>query len=148
LDDKAGYRSIAMTDDEIRALLESGQKIEAIKRYREMTGAGLAEAKEAVEAIERRAAPLMPAEGRSSDPDFERRLRTLLDHGEFIQAIRYYREQRKTGLKQAKDAVEAFARAQGIEIQHSGGLGCLITVLIVVAVVALGIWAAMTIWNR
>ena len=53
-----------MTDDELRALIESGQKIEAIKRYREMTGAGLAEAKEAVEAIERRAALLMPAEGR------------------------------------------------------------------------------------
>jgi ribosomal protein L7/L12 len=137
-----------MTDDELRALIESGQKIEAIKRYREMTGAGLAEAKEAVEAIERRAAPLMPAEGRSSDPDFERKLRTLLDHGEFIQAIRYYREQRKTGLKQAKDAVEAFARAQGIEIQRGGGLGCLIVAIVVVAVVALGIWTAMTIWNR
>jgi ribosomal protein L7/L12 len=137
-----------MTDDEIRALLESGQKIEAIKRYREMTGAGLAEAKEAVEAIERRAAHTMPAEGRSSDPDFERKLRTLLDHGEFIQAIRYYREQRKTGLKQAKDAVEAFARAQGIEIQSGGGLGCLVAALVVIALVVFVVWAAMSLWNR
>ena len=137
-----------MTDDEIRALLESGQKIEAIKRYREMTGAGLAEAKEAVEAIERSAAHTMPAEGRFRDPDFERKLRTLLDHGEFIQAVRYYREQRKTGLKQAKDAVEAFARAQGIEIQRGSGMGCLITVLIVVALVLIAVWVAMIIWNR
>jgi ribosomal protein L7/L12 len=137
-----------MTDDEIRGLLESGQKIEAIKRYREMTGAGLAEAKEAVEAIERRSAPSMAAEGRSSDPDFERRLRTLLDHGEFIQAIRYYREQRKTGLKQAKDAVEAFARAQGIEIQRASGLGCVLTALIIVAIVLVAVWVAMAVWNR
>ncbi|MEU7258961.1 ribosomal protein L7/L12 [Streptomyces rimosus] len=34
---------------EIDALLHKGRKIEAIKRYRELTGAGLAEAKDAVE---------------------------------------------------------------------------------------------------
>ncbi|KAA6221619.1 hypothetical protein CP973_06225 [Streptomyces albofaciens JCM 4342] len=34
---------------EIDALLLKGRKIQAIKRYRELTGAGLAEAKEAVE---------------------------------------------------------------------------------------------------
>ena len=137
-----------MTDDELRALIESGQKIEAIKRYREMTGAGLAEAKEAVEAIERGAVPLMPAEGRSSDPEFERRLRTHLDHGEFIQAIRYYREQRKTGLKEAKDAVEAFARAHGIVIERAMGCGVVIVALVVIALVVVAVWAAMNWWNR
>jgi ribosomal protein L7/L12 len=35
---------------DIRALAQSGKKIEAIKLYRERTGAGLAEAKTAVEA--------------------------------------------------------------------------------------------------
>ncbi|GCD37368.1 hypothetical protein OEIGOIKO_05159 [Streptomyces chrestomyceticus JCM 4735] len=34
---------------EIDALLHKGRKVEAIKRYRELTGAGLVEAKEAVE---------------------------------------------------------------------------------------------------
>lgn len=38
---------------EIAALVARGQKIQAIKRYREYTGTGLREAKEAVEAIER-----------------------------------------------------------------------------------------------
>jgi ribosomal protein L7/L12 len=38
-------------DSEVVALARSGQKIEAIKRYRELTGAGLAEAKQAVEAL-------------------------------------------------------------------------------------------------
>jgi ribosomal protein L7/L12 len=34
----------------VRALADRGEKIEAIKRHRELTGAGLAEAKQAVEA--------------------------------------------------------------------------------------------------
>ncbi|MER7762538.1 ribosomal protein L7/L12 [Streptomyces sp. NPDC097619] len=38
---------------EVRALLLKGRKIEAIKEYRRLTGAGLREAKEAVEAMER-----------------------------------------------------------------------------------------------
>ena len=38
---------------ELLAVLESGRKIEAIKLYRERTGAGLKEAKDAVEALAR-----------------------------------------------------------------------------------------------
>lgn len=37
--------------EDVRALAVSGQKIEAIKRYRDKTGAGLAEAKEYVDSI-------------------------------------------------------------------------------------------------
>lgn len=37
---------------EVRVLLRAGRKIEAIKRYREVTGVGLREAKDAVEAME------------------------------------------------------------------------------------------------
>jgi ribosomal protein L7/L12 len=40
-------------DAEIRDLIRHGRKIEAIKRMRDATGMGLAEAKDAVEAIER-----------------------------------------------------------------------------------------------
>jgi ribosomal protein L7/L12 len=38
-------------DSEVVALAQSGRTIEAIKRYRELTGAGLAEAKQAVESL-------------------------------------------------------------------------------------------------
>lgn len=38
---------------EVIDCLQRGRKIEAIKRYREFTGTGLKEAKEAVEALER-----------------------------------------------------------------------------------------------
>jgi ribosomal protein L7/L12 len=36
-------------DQDVLALAQAGRKIEAIKRYREITGAGLKEAKDAVE---------------------------------------------------------------------------------------------------
>ncbi len=39
-------------ESELRDLVRQGQKIEAIQRYRELTGAGLKEAKDAVEALE------------------------------------------------------------------------------------------------
>lgn len=37
--------------EEVAELARTGKKIEAIKRYRELTGAGLKEAKDAVDAI-------------------------------------------------------------------------------------------------
>ncbi len=39
-------------NDEIRALIRAGRKIDAIKLVRERTGLGLAEAKDTVEALE------------------------------------------------------------------------------------------------
>jgi large subunit ribosomal protein L7/L12 len=38
-------------DSQVVALAQSGQKIEAIKRYRELTGVGLVEAKQVVEGL-------------------------------------------------------------------------------------------------
>ncbi len=38
--------------EEVRGMIRAGNKIEAIKRYREQTGLGLKEAKDAVEALE------------------------------------------------------------------------------------------------
>ena len=47
-----GLDAPATEPPEVRGLLQAGRKIEAIKVYREATGAGLAEAKQAVERIE------------------------------------------------------------------------------------------------
>jgi ribosomal protein L7/L12 len=41
----------AGVDPEVVALASQGKKIEAIKRYRELTGVGLAEAKDAVDRL-------------------------------------------------------------------------------------------------
>ena len=49
----AELREKAGTPEEITMLLEQGNKIGAIKAFREQTGSGLREAKDAVEAIER-----------------------------------------------------------------------------------------------
>ncbi|MBO9696530.1 MAG: ribosomal protein L7/L12 [Sphingopyxis sp.] len=46
-------RTEAHTDDQILDMVRRGDKIQAIKRMRELTGMGLAESKDAVEAIER-----------------------------------------------------------------------------------------------
>lgn len=54
------------TREDMFSLLQEGRKIEAIRLYREQTGAGLAEAKAAVEALERGVSP--PALGGSSSP--------------------------------------------------------------------------------
>jgi ribosomal protein L7/L12 len=73
--------------------MESGQKIEAIKLYREQPGAGLKEAKDAVEAIERGQA--IPAAA-PVDREFEDEVASLLRQGQKIEAIRRYRV--RTGL--------------------------------------------------
>lgn len=100
-----------MTDDrlrEVKALLHQGQRIDAIKRYRELTGSGLKEAKDAVEQLERGESP--PPLARSSSLAGEPHLRTLeqlLREGQKIQAIKRHRELTGSGLKEAKDAVDA-----------------------------------------
>ena len=111
---------------ELVSLLDRGQKIEAIKLYRERTGAGLKEAKDAVEAIERGQAPAPTG----LDEALERELVGLLQQGQKIEAIKIYRERTGVGLKEAKDAVEALAARQDLPSrQGTGCLGGLVLIL-------------------
>ena len=98
-------------DAELRTLLTEGRKIEAIKRYREETGAGLAEAKDAIEALER-GQPLATSE--PVDTSLETEIVSLLEQGRKIQAVKVYRERTGTSLKEAKDAVEAIGRGEKV----------------------------------
>jgi ribosomal protein L7/L12 len=117
--------------DEVLSLLEQGQKIGAIKLFRERTGVGLKEAKDAVEAMQRgQATPSGAPIGR----DFEHEVIALLEQGQKIGAIRLFRERTGAGLKESKDAVETLAERRGIII--SQGTGCF-----GVVVVALGFMA-------
>jgi ribosomal protein L7/L12 len=45
----SGVDLVGLANTEVQALLKAGRKIDAIKAYRDLTGAGLAEAKAAVE---------------------------------------------------------------------------------------------------
>ena len=114
---------------ELRTLLAEGRKIEAIKRYREQTGAGLAEAKQAVEALEQGEPP--PA-GEPADSSLEAEVLALLEQGRKIQAIKLYRERTGAGLKEAKDAVEALG--EDGRIVTPSGSGCLGVVLLLTLV--------------
>ncbi len=121
---------------ELTELLQAGRKLEAIKRFRELTGAGLKEAKDAVEAIE---------QGRPSallgqpDEGFERELTGMLQAGRKIDAIKRFREQTGAGLKEAKEAVERLAAAQGLAA--SRGTGCL-NVLLLAAMLIIELFLA------
>ena len=118
-------------EKEIRRLMESGNKILAIKRYREETGVGLAEAKSAVESLEEGEACTKPVQ--PDDPHVTSEIVTLLSHGEKIKAIKLYRQQFRVGLKEAKDAVESIGEQNGIP--PSSGYGCLGVVLLGITVI-------------
>jgi len=94
----------------VRGLLAQGNKIAAIKIYREVTGVGLKEAKDAIEAIERGEPVYVPAATRfdmQSDALLDEQIKQLLAKRQKIQAVKVYREANNCGLKEAKDAVDA-----------------------------------------
>ena len=123
---------------EIRNLISQGETIQAIKLYREATGAGLAHAKSAIEYFERTGSfedPALVAETFTTDsPHCVDEVARLMRLNQRIAAVKFYREQTGSGLKEAKDAVERIAREKGIEeVQGSGCLGIMVLAMIMVA---------------
>lgn len=129
------------TQSRVRELLALDRKIEAIKVYREATGLGLAEAKHAVEMMDR--APARPgAVAAAPNPGDEHQVRELLLAGRKIEAIKHYREAHGSGLREAKDAVEAMERSLppapgGPQSTSRSGCGATAALAVAVAVVAL-----------
>jgi ribosomal protein L7/L12 len=98
--------------ERVRATVTNGNKIEAIKLYRELTGVGLAEAKSAVEAIEARRQVGTPPLAAASNNDIDQ-IQAAIFAGNKIQAIKLYRTATGEGLKESKgfiDALEAELR--------------------------------------
>jgi len=92
---------------QIHEYIHNQQLIYAIKLYRETTGVGLAEAKEAVEAMARDEIAKPPVGSVDYDnPILEARIKSLLTKRQKIGAVKIYREEYGIGLKQAKDAVD------------------------------------------
>ena len=111
-------------ENEVRRLANHGRKLEAIKLFREQTHVGLAEAKAAVEALE---AGQQISDSPPPADDFERRILALMTAGEKIAAIKLYRDKTNSGLKEAKEAVEALAARHGISTPtRTGCLGVLL----------------------
>jgi ribosomal protein L7/L12 len=130
-----------MRDDalkqQVRDLLERGEKINAIRLYREATGGGLTEAKQAVEAIERDAGgEIIPS---LLDDAFLESLLDLLKKGQKIEAIKRYRERTGAGLKEAKDTVEDFGRRAGVPDSGSK-ISCGSAALVLAGMATAGAW--------
>jgi len=130
-------------EDQILLLMEQNQKIAAVKLYREQTGCGLKEAKDAVEALAA-GRPLARRSRKSVeilgvDPtSLEGQVLTLMRDQKKILAIKLYREQTGVGLKQAKDAVEALAAKHGISTQ-TGCAGMVLLLVLVSTIIGVGL---------
>lgn len=102
---------LATGDPEFQDYLERNRKIEAIKRYRELTGLGLKEAKDAVEYL--MAYPDAPVKKRRA-PDTTPEpagLRDMVAEGKVEEAIDVYVKFAGVDYYTAKDAVEAIQRS-------------------------------------
>lgn len=105
--------------DEVVSLLHAGQKINAIKVYREDTGASLADAKAAVERMEMALKLGVSPQAQNISEEIESvaggslngEVERLLSQGKKIQAIKLYREQTGVGLREAKEAIDLMEQA-------------------------------------
>jgi len=100
-------------DEEIRQLVAHGNKIQAIKRVRELTGLGLKEAKDYVDRLPA-GSPLAYAAPQPAvsvpDAALEQEVRQLLMRSQKIQAVKRVRELTGLGLKESKDYVDDVER--------------------------------------
>lgn len=107
--DRASY---LVGDSELQRFLAQGQKIQAIKRVRELTQMSLQEAKDYVEALAHRESLPAPSFAPITDAlpaEVEQEARRLLADRNKIEAIKRVRELTAMSLKEAKDYVEALA---------------------------------------
>jgi ribosomal protein L7/L12 len=104
---QSAENALAEGEREVRILAAAGEKIQAIKRVRELTGLGLKEAKDYVELL-----PNAPALAGLTqldialDGELEQTVRALLRDGRKLEAIALCREETGLDLAQAKAAVE------------------------------------------
>lgn len=104
-----------VVDAQLAAALRDGRKIEAIKRYRELHGVGLREAKDAVEAMQ--AGTPLPTPVLMDPPEtgLQPELDRLIRASQKIMAIKHYRDITRAGLKECKDAIEARMAELGLD---------------------------------
>ncbi|WP_051367512.1 ribosomal protein L7/L12 [Hamadaea tsunoensis] len=94
-------------NERARQLTAQGKKIQAIKEYREATGLGLLDAKEAVERLAA-GAPVEPVSPQTTAElgDLATQARALKQSGEIIRAVKLVRTATGLSLKDAKDFVD------------------------------------------
>lgn len=126
--------------DSVRQLARQGQVIQAIKEYREVTGASLQTAKEAVDGWMRCSEFQSPSPF-SIDSGLTDNVQQLARQGQKIQAIKEYREATGASLQTSKEAIEAWMKSEGIS--RSPGTGCgasALLLLLLGGVLSAGMW--------
>ena len=103
--------SLAITDQRIRQLAATGQKIEAIKEVRAATGWDLKRSKQYVEALPL-APPLTQIREQSDaiDPELQRHLMSLLQQGKHLEALKVARQHTGLDLKRIKALIDSLGR--------------------------------------
>jgi ribosomal protein L7/L12/DNA-binding beta-propeller fold protein YncE len=114
---------------EVAKLARAGEKIQAIKLYRELTGLGLAESKDAVERIER-GEPLAMQQtsfgGFTVPVNSDQhsvvlgQVKELVRNGQKIEAIKLLRQAFGVGLKEAKEAADDIETGRPIALMQTG----------------------------
>ncbi len=101
--------------EQFARLVREGRKIDAIRLYRQETGASLVEAKTAIEGgtaasttsdLEHKVDLLLAKFGVTHGDDTDDEIAEMARSGRKIEAMRLYRERTGTGLAEAKAAVE------------------------------------------
>jgi ribosomal protein L7/L12 len=104
------------TIQKIEEALREGNKIQAIKIYKEATDEGLLESKEAIESWNLSAQDdaqlwqdkfYAPKEKEISETEIQEKVREYVQDGQKIEAIKWIKTLKKWSLKEAKDYVEA-----------------------------------------
>ena len=121
------------TEGDVLSMLQQGRRIDAIRMYREQTGATFPEAANAVdllERVEKSPAARKPMASADVASDLKADLWALLQNGQKIEAVRLYRERTGGTLRKAGEAIEALAREHGVSAK-AGCLGMLLSWLVV-----------------
>jgi ribosomal protein L7/L12 len=90
-----------------RELIQKGQKLEAIKIVRELTGMELKDSKEYVDVIALGKIPILKSRKNLPNDELINEIRPLLEKGNKIEAIRQVRILTDMSLKDAKDFVDS-----------------------------------------
>ena len=120
----------ATLQQRVRELLEQNRKLDAVKLYRSETGASLSEAKNAVEDMDR-----WTTDSEADAPALEAEIVRMLQDGEKIAAVKYYRDATRVGLREAKEAIEEIGKRHGVILP---GGGC--ASVLVLSAIASTIW--------
>lgn len=115
--------------------LRDGQKLQAVKAYKEETGCDLKDAKDIIDAIDLNEKSVPAAEKLE---DFDEEIINLVKSGNKLQAVKLYKEKNLVNLKDAKDAIdELYYKLNGTH--DKGRSGCLGIMLLLFSLPALGL---------